>query len=149
MRNFRDHSRDNDDHQMTAVLSNLSPSTMAEIADWYATQPPAPPAAADLSPKQRAWAEQVVRQGKGVMRGCDYCHGKTELRGVVMPRIDGERAGYLARQLRDFRDGRRADDPRELMRKVAKTLEPDQIDVLAAYLASLPRAAPSQRRSSE
>ncbi len=145
MRNFRDGARTNDDHQMWAVLSNMSPAEMDAAAAWYADQPPAPPAAADLSPSQRAWARQMVQQGSGTLHGCDACHDKTEYRGIAMPHIDGERPGYLARQLRDFLDGGRADDPYGLMRRVVRLLPPDQIDVLARYIGSLPRGAPESR----
>lgn len=146
MRHFRDGARTNDDHQMAAVLSDLSPSAMTSIAAWYAAQPPAPPVAPDLSPQQRAWAQRMVRQGSGVLHGCDSCHGEREYHGIPMPRINGERAGYLARQLRDFRDGLRADDPHGLMRRVVRMLAPDQIDVLARYLAGLPRDEPLAKR---
>jgi len=146
MRHFRDGARTNDDHQMAAVLSELSPATMAAIAAWYSAQPPAPPSSADLSPAQRAWAEQLVHQGSGAFHGCDGCHDKQTLHGIAMPHIYGERAGYLARQLRDFGDGTRADDPHGMMRQVMRLLRPEQIDVLASYLASLPRTQSSARR---
>lgn len=142
MHNFRDGTRSNDDHQMTAVLSGMSAAEMAAAAAWYAAQPPAPPVAADLSPRQRAWAQQMVQHGSGTLHGCDSCHARNEYRGIAMPRIDGERPGYLARQLRDFLDGGRADDPHGLMRRVVRLLKPEQVDVLARYLGSLPRSAP-------
>ena len=139
MRHFRDGARTNDDHQMAAVLSDLSPDLMAKIAAWYAAQPPAAPAPPDLSPQQRAWADDMVHHGKGVLHGCDSCHDARTWHGVAMPRLDGERAGYLARQLRNFRDGARTDDPHGLMRRIAAQLTPEQIDVVARYLASRAR----------
>jgi cytochrome c553 len=139
MRHFRDGVRTNDDHQMFAVLSEMTPAQMDAAAAWYAAQPPAPPVPADLAPAQRAWAKHLVQHGLGALHGCDACHDRNDYRGIAMPRIDGERAGYLARELRDFSDGGRADDPHALMRRVVRVLKPDQIDVLAAYLASLPR----------
>jgi cytochrome c553 len=146
MQHFRDGTRSNDDHQMTAVLSGLDAPTMDAIAAWYAAQPPVPPAPAELSPAQRAWAARMVTRGEGVLHGCDSCHNDARYHGIAMPRIDGERAGYLARELRDFADGTRADDPHALMRRVVHRLPPQQIDVLARYLASLPRTAlPAQR----
>jgi cytochrome c553 len=145
MRNFRDGIRSNDDHQMAAVLSGMSPAEMEAAAAWYAAQPAAPPAPADLTPPQRAWARQMVQQGSGTLHGCDSCHDKSEYRGIAMPHVDGERPGYLARQLRDFLDGGRADDPHGLMRRVARLLPPEQIDVLARYIGSLPRSAPESR----
>jgi cytochrome c553 len=146
MGHFLDGTRTNDDHQMAAVLSELSPATMQAIAAWYAAQPPAPPASADLTPQQRAWAEGMVRHGSGVLHGCDSCHGAADYHGIAMPCLDGERAGYLARQLRDFRDDQRADDPGSLMRRVVKQLQPGEIDVLARYLAGLPRNEQAARR---
>jgi cytochrome c553 len=139
MRHFRDGARANDDHQMGAILSAMTHAQMKAAAAWYAAQPAAPPVAADLSMQQRAWAQRMVQHGLGTLHGCDACHDKNEYSGIAMPRIDGERPGYLARELRDFADGARGDDPHALMRRVVRMLKPGQIDVLAAYLASLPR----------
>jgi cytochrome c553 len=146
MRHFRDGVRTNDDHQMAAVLSELSPATMKSIAAWYAAQPPAPPASPDLTPAEQAWAEGMVESGSGVLHGCDSCHGSADYHGIPMPRIDGERPGYLARQLRDFRDGQRADDPKGMMRRVVQQLTPGEIDVLARYLGGLLRREQTARR---
>jgi cytochrome c553 len=146
MRHFRDGVRTNDDHQMAAVLSELSPATMQAIAAWYAAQPPPPPASPDLTPAEQTWAEGMVRHGRGVLHGCDSCHRAADHHGIPMPRIDGERPGYLARQLRDFRDGQRADDPKGMMRRVVQQLAPGEIDVLARYLGGLPRREQTTRR---
>ncbi|AXQ28471.1 cytochrome c4 [Solimonas sp. K1W22B-7] len=50
------------------------------------------------------------------------------------PRLAGQRYDYLVRQLRDFRDGRRRND---LMFVLARNLEDNEIQDLAAYFSSL------------
>lgn len=70
---------------------------------------------------------------------CSGCHGE---RGIsvndIWPNLAGQKAGYLAKALRDFRAGRRTDP---IMATFARHLSDDDITDLAAYYAALPRRA--------
>lgn len=66
---------------------------------------------------------------------CAHCHG-TDGRPLVadgMSRLAGADAGWLAQQMRDFRDGRR---PATVMPQIAKGYSDAQIDALAGYFAA-------------
>ena len=78
---------------------------------------------------------------------CLGCHGP-DGKGIAaagFPRLAGLPAGYLSKQLHDWRDGTRK---QPVMEPLAKALSEDEIKAVSAYLASLPAepAAPADCR---
>ena len=71
---------------------------------------------------------------------CTGCHGADGMSvNDIWPNLAGQRAGYLARQLRAFRAGTRADP---VMATFASPLTDQDITDIAAYYAGLkPQAA--------
>lgn len=67
-------------------------------------------------------------------RDCSSCHVLDNPRGSP-PIIDGQHAGFLAAQLRTFRDGHRDAFP---MQMLSEGLDEGQIQALAALLAARP-----------
>ena len=82
------------------------------------------------------------REGKGADRNggkipaCQSCHGYNG-RGAdpMFPKIAQQKYVYLVNQLTHWRDGSRANDPLEAMRKVARNLTDDDINDAAAFLS--------------
>lgn len=73
--------------------------------------------------------------GKSLSATCAGCHGAGGLSfNELWPNLAGQKAGYLAKQMKDFRDGKR-NDP--VMSAMVKSLSDEDIDNLAAYYASL------------
>lgn len=76
-----------------------------------------------------------IEAGKAKSAVCAACHGPA---GVSMiptyPNLAGQKEAYLAKQLKDFRDGVRKDP---VMSGMAAPLSDDDIANLAAYFASL------------
>lgn len=73
--------------------------------------------------------------GKAKANTCAGCHGANGKSGNdLWPSLAGQKAGYLAKQLKDLRDGRR-NDP--MMGPMAKPLSDQDIADLAAYYSSL------------
>lgn len=76
---------------------------------------------------------------------CLGCHGDpVRATSPNIPRIAGQSQVYLAKQLRDYRDGKRSDPS---MSPIAATLDEAQIDDIAAWFSSLefcadPKPAP-------
>lgn len=82
-----------------------------------------PTAAADL-----ARAEEIV-QGK-----CFICHGtEGESSSPVFPRLAGQHAAYVARQLADYKSGRRRSGT---MQPMVEDLSPADFAALGAYFES-------------
>lgn len=83
--------------------------------------------------------------GKTLYMACQTCHGlKAEGNiGMNAPSLTWQDAGYLKRQLQNFKAGIRGSDPRDTrgsqMRAMAATLANDEaIDNVVAYIESLP-----------
>ena len=77
------------------------------------------------------------------LMACSACHARVDARGVAVndaffPRLAGKPAGYLANQLRNFRDGRRR---YPLMTYLVEHLSDDYLDEIAHYFAGQPPTA--------
>lgn len=76
-----------------------------------------------------------VDAGKAKAASCAGCHGATGISSNPMwPNLAGQQAGYLAKQMKAFRDGTR-NDP--MMSPMAKPLTDADIDNIAAYYSGL------------
>ncbi len=75
-----------------------------------------------------AQAEAIVKER------CHLCHGlQGESASAVFPRLAGQHAEYIAKQLADFQSGQRKSD---IMKPQAATLTPAQMQALGRYFAS-------------
>jgi cytochrome c553 len=133
---FKDQSRADPDAQayMWGMASNLSDDMIKQLGDYYAAQPPAP---------GRAGSSALITQGKvlfaeGVpdkgIPACATCHGaKAEGLGVF-PRLAGQHAPYLLKQLLVIQSVLRT---APVMHGVVKDLNKDQMQAVVAYLESI------------
>lgn len=89
-------------------------------------------ALATLSPAADAGADEK-RAEQIVAERCSLCHGKGgESASAIYPRLAGQHAEYIARQLADFKSGKRASDT---MKPQAENLTPEEMAALGAYFA--------------
>ncbi len=73
--------------------------------------------------------------GKVKTRACLTCHGVDGIgRLPSAPNLAGQNEWYLAKQLRDYRSGKRT---HQFMSIIAKNLSDEDIDDLAAWYASI------------
>jgi len=85
-------------------------------------------------PEAAATADRVAA-GRDKSIPCLACHGAEGMADHdVWPNLAGQHAEFLAKQLRDFRDGRRYDP---WMSPMAIGLDDDDIDDLAVYFSQL------------
>jgi cytochrome c553 len=133
---FRDHTRA-DPHAKTymwGMAARLSNPAIAMIAGYYSAQPPAP-GTPDDSPAAVA-GRNIYTQGipaEGVP-ACFACHGPQGGGNGTIPRLAGQHAAYIERQLEAFASKARAN---EIMHQTSKNLTAEQIPDVAAYVASL------------
>jgi cytochrome c oxidase subunit 2 len=100
-----------------------------------------------------ASAAHADERGRELFRPCAACHGPTAAgnREVEAPALAGLPAWYVAKQLRDFRQGRRgtdtATDPygAQMARMAEQLWDDGEVVSVAAYVASLP--APEYART--
>ncbi|MDY6859330.1 MAG: c-type cytochrome [Pseudomonadota bacterium] len=129
---FLSGARSNDGGQMVAVVTEIAPEHIPQVAAWFAAQDPPPPAA---PPEDRSGEILYVTSG------CLDCHDETAAGKPEMPYLSAQHAAYLAKQMREFRDGARPDRPKERMRETLRPLSDTQIAAIAAYLASRERGS--------
>jgi len=73
--------------------------------------------------------------GKAKARTCAGCHGANGMSSNdLWPNLAGQKAGYLSKQIKAFRDGVR-NDP--MMNSMVKTLTDEDADNLAAFYAEM------------
>ncbi|WP_415882274.1 c-type cytochrome [Neptuniibacter sp. QD34_54] len=76
-----------------------------------------------------------IAAGKTKAVICAACHGEKGISKLPMyPNLAGQKAAYLAKQLRDFKSGARKD---LVMAPMSSTLSDADIDNLSAYYSSL------------
>ena len=82
-----------------------------------------------------AFADGDATAGKLKSVSCAGCHGSEGVSSNPMwPSLAGQKEQYLAKQLRDFRDGKRHNP---VMSPMARGLTDQDIENLAAYYSSL------------
>jgi len=131
---------------MTALAAKLSDDDMRDLATYFATQvPQATDVAAAASASGRG--EFLYRSGDpshGVPP-CQGCHGD-EAEGVhapgvqyaAYPALRGQYAPYIIARLTSFRQGLPHDSSNDMiMSGVARTLDDDAMQAIAAWLSSL------------
>lgn len=73
--------------------------------------------------------------GKAKAMTCAGCHGAAGISSNnLWPNLAGQKAGYLSKQIKAFRDGVR-NDP--MMNSMVKTLTDEDADNLAAYYSEM------------
>lgn len=133
--NFRSKTRsEKDAHDfMWGIAGNLDPSIVAGIAAYYAGQAPAP---------GRPSEPALVTRGKELFdkglpdRGipaCAACHGANAEGMAEFPRLAGQHAKYIAKQIDYIQSLVRA---APVMHGIVKDLTAPEISALAAYVQS-------------
>jgi cytochrome c553 len=125
--------------EMTGLLNNLSEQDLADIAAYYASQKMSVGAA---DPKLVARGEALFRGGKleEGMPACTGCHSPNGagLDAAGFPQLGGQHAGYVAKQLTDFREGNRTNDGDSMiMRAIAAKLSNKDIAAVSSFVQGL------------
>jgi cytochrome c553 len=133
LRNFRSGVRK--DPIMTDMANGLSETDIEDIAAFYAAQP-LRPEVSDQGPVAKR-GEDVYLHGipKAGVPACASCHGPAAHGTETLPRLAGQHAVYLQKQLWFFKLGVRTTDKR--MNDVAGKLPDDDIQAVATYLAGI------------
>jgi len=142
MDDFRKGVRGNDHGQMGTSAREAAGATLHDVVGYFAGLPPPPPVPmTGLSPKAAARAALLVAKGSRADRipPCVNCHSEHPKRAFDAPWLEAQQPAYIVKELEDFRAGARANDPDQVMEKIARVLSDDDIAALAQYLASLPR----------
>jgi cytochrome c553 len=133
---FKDQSRGDPDAQayMWGMASQLSDSTITAIATYYAAQ---------AAPEGKPGDPALIAQGKRLFEEgvpgrqippCASCHGKDGQGQAVFPRLAGQHAPYLLKQILVIQSALRS---APVMHGIVKDLTREQMQAVVAYLESI------------
>jgi cytochrome c553 len=135
---FRDHSRADPMAEafMWGMASQLSDATISDLATYYAAQPPARKSRTD--PALVRAGEAIFLQGVPAIAviACQTCHGAQAQGNATIPRLADQHAEYIVKQLVLFKSELRADASAPIMHAESHGMTFDQMEAVAAYLAS-------------
>ncbi|WP_081797491.1 c-type cytochrome [Acidomonas methanolica] len=130
---------------MKEFAAALTPEQRANVAAYYASLPaPAYDSSIAPAPALVSQGEALYKKGKPAQRvmACAGCHGPTGAGlGKMFPALAGQSQAYMIEQLSIWHTGAKRDPDSALMLMEAKSLTPDEIRALAAYIHTLGFAA--------
>jgi cytochrome c553 len=134
---FRDQARSETDPQayMWGISALLDDNTIARLADYYAEQVPAagkPGKAKDLADGRVLYEKGVPARG---VKSCASCHGDRAEGVAAFPRLAGQHADYVYRQLKIF--GTKLRPHGKLMKNETNGMTSAEMRAVAAYVQSL------------
>ena len=132
---FRDQSRGDADAiaYMWGMASPLSDDMIAGLARYYASQPPARGRPADSGLVARGRDIYVNGVASENIPACGTCHGARGEGAGDFPRLAGQHAEYLIKQLYSFRNESRNV---AVMHGVAREMKLAEMQAVAAFLQS-------------
>ncbi len=127
-----------DDPIMAPMAIPLNEQDMLDIATYYASQAQTPGVAnADVV----VFGENIYRGGNmdSGIAACTGCHAPDGMgnSAAKFPRIAGQHAKYIAKQLRGFRSGVRSNDSGKMMRSITNRMTDAEIEAVSQYIAGL------------
>jgi cytochrome c553 len=136
------------DSPMTSQVANLDDAALRDLAAWFASLPPAPPAGAASHSADSERGGVLYRDGDPSMGipPCQGCHGAAgdghawganDASYRTYPMLRGQHADYVVQRLKDFRDGKHLSSSTDrVMTPVAQMLDDDAIKAVAAWIES-------------
>jgi len=126
---------------MGIIAKSMSEQEIQAVAGYYSRLPiPARTDSTGADPSVLDEGMRLAQHGypSPNVQACFHCHGAhASSQSNRGPELAGQYALYIERQLQDWRQGYRHNDPNGKMQGVATRLTHDQARAVSAYLASL------------
>lgn len=141
VRDFQKGHRANND-TMAGMAAMVASDQDAKDIGAYFSQQKMKGALTKPAKESLAAGEKLYREGnaKSGVYGCINCHGESgkgkAANVAAFPVIGGQHRDYLIKQLKEFRQGVRANDPAGMMSAVARNMTDKEIEAVADYLSS-------------
>lgn len=144
LHDFRHGLRTNDGGQMQKTATEVKEADIPRVAKYFSEQTPPWPKRTIEGEIDLAHARKLAIKGTKGMDACLSCHSEAQIglldKPIIAPRVAGQRDFYIAKELRDYRDGRRSkNDPDQIMTKIARRLSDADIIGLAVFLSQNPQ----------
>ena len=129
-------SGDRKDPTMSAMVGGLSQADIDDIVAYFSTQV----VKGDASARSGA-GKRLYEGGNRYSRtpACASCHGPNGVGNGPggIPSLVGQKSGYTAKTLRDFKSGGRSNDRSRMMQGIAAKLSDKEIEAVAKYIAGM------------
>jgi len=136
---------------MNGIAKGLTDQDRRDLASYEDSFPLGNPERSDLDALKAQGTvvgetfkgKMLVHYGSDKVSACQSCHA-FDGRGAdpIFPKIGHQKYVYLVNQLTHWRDGSRANDPKQMMEKIAQKLTDDDIHNAAAFLSQAPDSTP-------
>lgn len=124
------------DPTMSSMVIGLGEQDIRDISAYFASQT----VKADPTSKSAAGKKIYVGGNRYThVPACASCHGPNGAGNgpCAIPSLAGQKAGYVAKTLRDFKTDARSNDRNKIMREIAAKMTEKEIDAVALFLAGL------------
>jgi cytochrome c553 len=129
-------SGDRKDPTMSAMVGELSQADILDIVSYFSIQA----VKGDASAKSSA-GKRLYEGGNRYSRtpACAGCHGPNGVGNGPggIPSLVGQKAGYTAKTLRDFKSGARSNDRSDMMQDIAAKLSDKEIEAVSKFIAGM------------
>ena len=136
LKDFKDGKRQ--DTTMAPMALPLTDEGMEDLAAYFSSQKTTIGAVAE---NKLEVGQKIYRAGNAAngVAACSACHGPAGAGNAQanFPSLSGQGAAYVAKALKDFRSGARANDMGGMMRDVASKLSDAEIDAVSSYVEGL------------
>jgi cytochrome c553 len=141
LRAFKEQSRGDPDAQtyMWGMASQLDEAMIRDLANYFASLPP-PSAGRPGNPALISRGKSLFEKGVPVRNipPCADCHGSSAEGTAILPRLAGQHAPYLYKQMQAIQSTLRV---APTMHGVVKDLDKEQMQAVVTYLESLSELA--------
>ena len=135
---FRDRTRADPMAQayMWGMTAQLDDGTIKRLAAYYAAQIPVAGRTTDAKLAQQGKAIYEAGIPDAKVQACVTCHGKNAEGNASFPRLAGQHAEYLVKQLVLFKNSLREGGNAPIMHLISTGMSFEQMEAVSAYLAS-------------
>ena len=124
------------DPTMSSMVLGLGEQDIRDIAAYFSSQ------TVTADPASQSGAGKKLYAGGNSyshVPACAGCHGPNGVGNGPggIPRLAGQKPGYVAKALRDFKTGVRSNDRNQIMRDIAAKMSEKEIDAIALFLAGM------------
>lgn len=135
---FRDRTRADPMAQayMWGMTSQLNDDTIKKLAAYYSAQKPVAGRTVDAKLVQEGKAIYEAGIPAAKVQACVTCHGKNAEGNAAFPRLAGQHAEYLVKQLVLFKSSLREGSNAPIMHNISTGMSFEQMESVSAYLMS-------------
>jgi cytochrome c553 len=122
---------------MSAIIAGVEETEFPALAAHFSKQKRIPGTAKDAALAARG--KEIFEEGitGAAVPACMGCHGENGNGSDAFPYIGGQHPDYVIRQLTNFKSTERNNDPKGVMRAVAKRISESDMLAVAEYVQTL------------